>query len=465
MQFREMGRTMDNTTAMLVDYTLSFGADLAEPVRVSALNHIVDTVAVAIAGTTAESAQIAAQVAASTRSEPGATLIGSGTNFSPDMAAFANSIMVRTYDWNDGMQAKGGGHPSDMIPGLFAAAEIAHSSGAELIAATTLAYELLGGLGVAFDRKHFDQGFFMGAATALACGRLLGLTRDQLGNAASLALTLALPLGVHRWGELSMTKGASTAFAVRNGVFCAMLARDGFTSAPAAIEGYFGLWHITGEFTPRLPVCPGGPSVMEMAHQKPYPAESQVLGLLDLVPKIRAWTSVDQIESIELEMSERTVRHVADPPKYDPRTRETADHSLPYMLAVALVDGELTLHSYRPERYLDPALRPVMKKISAKGSDDLTIIREQVDGVTRAHPSRITIRTKQGTEMHEELRYHKGHFRDPMTRSDIDLKFDRACAGIIGPDQRDRIRNAWWGLADVPDAAAVIQLLAHLERP
>src|SRR6201999_3944515 len=103
------------------------------------------------------------------------------------------------------------------------------------------------------------------------------------------------------------------------------------------IEGFYGLAHITGEFTPRLPVMPGGPSVMEMAHQKPVPAESQVLGLLDNVPDIRAWAAEDEIESIDIEMSERATRHVADPPKYDPQTRETADHSLPYMLAVALV--------------------------------------------------------------------------------------------------------------------------------
>jgi 2-methylcitrate dehydratase len=462
----EEGPTLDRTTALLVDYALGFTErDLTDRVRTSALNHIVDTIAVGIAGTTADASRIAVELATQMTCADGATLIGGGSGFAPDHVAFANATMVRTFDWNDGMQAKGGGHPSDMIPGILAAGEIAHSTGAEVLAATTMAYEVLGSLGVCFDRKHFDQGFFMGAAVALAAGRLLGLDREALGNAVSLAITIAMPLAVHRWGELSMTKGASTAFAVRNGLFSAMLAGRGFTSAPEAIEGYFGLWTITGEFEPPLPVIPGGASVMEMSHQKPHPCESQVLGLIDLVPRIRAWTPVDEIESIELEMSERTMRHVADPPKYDPQTRETADHSLPYMLSVALVDGELTLDSYRPERYLDPALRPVMRKITVRPADDLTELREQVDGVTRMHPNRITIRTRSGAEMHEELRYHKGHFRDPMTQADIDVKFDKACAGIVSEPQRETIRKAWWGLPDAEDVAPLMHLLARFEPP
>ena len=110
--------------------------------------------------------------------------------------------MVRTYDWNDGMQAKGGGHPSDMIPGLLATAEVCGASGPDVLRAVALAYELLGGLGIVVERGVWDQGLFMGGATALACGRLLGLDRERLGQAASLAFTTAMPLSVHRWGEL-----------------------------------------------------------------------------------------------------------------------------------------------------------------------------------------------------------------------------------------------------------------------
>jgi 2-methylcitrate dehydratase len=455
---------VDKTTEQIVDYALGYSvADLAEPVMTSALNHVVDAIAVAIAGTTAEPARVAARLAATTRATPGATLIGYGGGIAPDLAAFANAVMVRTYDWNDGMQAKGGGHPSDMIPAVMAAGEIAHASGLEFLVATTLAYELLGGLGVSIDRANFDQGLFIGVASAVAAGRLLGLDRDQLGETVSLAITTALPLGVHRWGALSMMKGASTAFSVRNGLFCAMLARDGFTSAPAPIEGYYGLWDAIGKFEPRLPVMPGGPSVMEMAHQKPIPAESQVLGLLDLVPEIRAWAPVEEIESIDITLSERALRHVADPPKYDPQTRETADHSLPYMLAVALVDGDISLDSYLPERFLDPALRPIMARIRVSASDEFSEIRKDFVGVTRAHPVRAVFHTRDGRVRTEEIRYHKGHLKDPMTQSDVDIKFDKACRGVVDGDQKERIRKAWWSVDTAPDIAEPISLLAHFD--
>ncbi|HEX3650975.1 MAG TPA: MmgE/PrpD family protein [Pseudonocardiaceae bacterium] len=455
---------MDSTTERIVEYALSYSRDdLTEAVTTATVNHLVDTVAVAIAGTTAQPAQAAVRLARAGAVTGGATVIGAGIATAPDLAAFANSVMVRTYDWNDGMQAKGGGHPSDMIPGLFAVAETVHSSGLDLMIATALAYELLGGLGSVIERGPWDQGLFMGGATALAAGRLLGLDKQRLGEAASLAYTTAMPLSVHRWGALSMMKGASTAFSVRNGVFCALLAREGLTSAPEAIEGCYGLAHITGEIVPKLPVLPGGPSVIEMAHQKPLPAESQVLGLLDVVPRIRAWADVADIESIDVEVSERAARHVADPPKYDPRTRETADHSLPYLLAVALVDGEITLDSYRPERFLDPALRPVMNKIRVRPNEEFTRIRTEFDGVTRAHPVRVTFRTTDGRERTDEVRFHKGHFRDPMTRADLDHKFDLATAGLVPDARRDEIRAAWWDIGSAPDAAAPIGMLATLD--
>src|SRR5262249_1810118 len=157
--------------------------------------------------------------------------------------------------------------------------------------------------------------------------------------------------------------------------------------------------------------------------------------ILGLVPRIREWAPVSDIESIDIELPERLVIHLADEPKYDPKTRETADHSLPYMLAVALVDGEITLDSYTPERIADPALRPLMRKIHVTGSADFTQARlTQNVGVARPTPARIKIRTTGGLEFHEELMAHKGHMTNPMTRDDINAKFDTICRGIVGAE-------------------------------
>jgi 2-methylcitrate dehydratase len=457
---------VDRTTKLIVDYAREVAAgELSDAVRTAALHHLVDTVAVAIAGAETEQAGIAARVAATACPADGATVIGHGVTSTPELAAFANAVMVRTYDWNDGMQAKGGGHPSDMTSGVLAIGEVCRASGADVLRAVTLAYELLGGLGaeITIGDLGYDQGLFMAPATALACGVLLGLDEEQLANAASLALVPNVPLGVSRWGALSMMKGCATAFGVRSGVFAALLAREGMTGSAEPFEGIYGLHHLTGAFEPRLPVLPGGPAVVEMAHQKPVPAETQVLALLELVPQIRAFAPVEDIEVISVGLPDHAYEHIADPPKYDPKTRETADHSLPYMLAVALVAGTITLDSYRPERFLDPALRPVMARIECHADDDLTAMRSDLQyGVTRPAPARIVVRRKDGQEYRNEVLYYRGHWRNPLSRDDIERKFASITARCLSDEEGDRIRAAWWEVSDAPDIAPLMGLLRVL---
>src|SRR5262249_1260282 len=151
-------------------------------------------------------------------------------------------------------------------------------------------------------------------------GKLWGLSAEQLANAASLAIVPNVPMSVSRWGELSMMKGCATSFATRNGVFSAMLAREGFTSAPEPFAGIYGLHHITREFRAFLPVNPSR-RMIEMGSLKPLPAEGNAQGVLSVVPRIREWTSVEDIELIEVEMAEHLIVHIGDEPKYDPKTR------------------------------------------------------------------------------------------------------------------------------------------------
>jgi 2-methylcitrate dehydratase len=248
---------------------------------------------------------------------------------------------------------------------------------------------------------------------------------------------------------------------VRHGVFAALLAKAGLTSASEPFEGRYGLFHFTGPFEPRLPVMPGGPSVVEMAHQKPVPAETQVLALLELVPEIRGFASIDEIESIIVDVPDHAAEHIADPPKYDPRTRETADHSLPYMLAVALIDGSLTLDSYSPERFLDPALRPIMNRIKVRADDELSEVRRsQIHGVTRPAPARIVIKTFSGREMKNEVAFYKGHYLNPMTRKDIDLKLSVISQGLLPQEQTEAIRTAWWTVPESNDIREAMSTLS-----
>ncbi|MBI3045203.1 MAG: MmgE/PrpD family protein [Betaproteobacteria bacterium] len=456
---------MDTTTERLVGYTTSFcESHLTESARAKTTDLLVDSMACAVVGAGSEPAAIVARIAKSVQASPSATVFGFGIRTSPDLAALANSMMVRTYDYNDAYF----GHPSDMIPGVLAAGEIAHASGLQVMTAVALAYEIYG----AFERScqrvkaGFDQGTFMNIGVALAAGKLWKLTPAQLSDAASLALVPNLPLGVSRWGELSMMKGCATAFSVRNGLFAAMLAKEGFTSAPEPFEGIYGLHHVTGAFDLRLPLEKDW-RVVEMAYIKPIPAENNTIGLTELAPRIREWSPIEEIASIDIEMAGGYEVHLGDEPKYDPRTRETADHSFPYILARALVDGGITLDSYTPERIADPSIRPLMRKIRVHGSDELRRIMSASRG-PEAKPAKIRVRTTTGREFAEEIMGHSGHPDRPqsMRRDAINAKLDLCAQAVrMHPERREKIREAWWNIVKAADIGAPIGTMAAFLSP
>jgi 2-methylcitrate dehydratase len=204
----------------------------------------------------------------------------------------------------------------------------------------------------------------------------------------------------------------------------------------------------------RLPLDPAK-RVVEMAYIKPIPAENNTIGVIELAPKITAWTSVDEIESIDIEVATGLDVHLADEPKYDPRTRETADHSLPYMLARALVDGGITPDSYTPDRIADPSIRPLMRKIRVHANDEMKrVMKASKVHEPEAKPARITVRTRTGQVLTEEVMGHSGHPDQPAgTRRDvINAKLDICAKAVqMGIGQREHIRDTWWKVAEASD--------------
>lgn len=452
---------MDQTLERLVSYTQAFSAaDLTAATRSKTADLLFDTIACAVAGSDTEPAQIAARLAKMVQSETSATVFGFGMKTSPELAALANTMMVRTYDYNDCYTT----HPSDMTAGILAAGEIAHSSGAEVLSAIALAYELGNSIGVwggSASGAGFDAPFF-GLSVALATGKLWGFNQDQLANAASLALVPSLCLGAVRWGELSMMKGCATAFSTRAGVFAAMLAKEGFTGPPEPFEGIRGMFHITGPLETRLPLFPEGRSVVELTGMKPLPAENNTIGTLELILQNRDWITANEIESIDLDVSEGLEVHVADEPKYDPHTRETADHSFPYMIARVLVDGQYNFDTYRPERIEDLALRPLMRKIHVHGTKEMSDINRTRTTEPRLLPIKVKVRTKSGRQLEQLLTDHSGWATRPEVSRDVYNKKLDLCSRGIEPEQRERIREAWWNVANVADIGEPISTLVGL---
>jgi 2-methylcitrate dehydratase len=446
--------TMDETSRRIVQHVHSFSAaDLTGTLENAFANTMIDTIASLVSGFESEPARICARLARANQSELKSTVLGYGIVTTPELAAYANSSMIRHTDFND--------HYSDMIGAILAVGEAAHASGTEVMLATILAYQVYQALSRAGgNTSGFDSGIYYGPAAAVAAGKLLGLSEDQLANALSLAVTMYIPLRVCRSGTLSMQKGCSTADAARTAVFAALAAREGMTAPAEPFEGRDGLWDkITGPYRQLEFRSPDPADIALNSIIKRYPAEAYTLAAHQtIIPEIRAWTSIDDIAAIHVELNFVGWLEIADPPKWDPKNRETADHSLPYEIARALIDGEIWIDSFEPEKLAEPAVRTLMDKITASVNPDY-----------RYHGQmRITVRTKSGAELVREIGNGNTGISlgTAVTQDEIVAKFNRVFAFMnVSDRQRERALAQWSNLRAVDDIAEPIRNLAEFGRP
>lgn len=455
---------MDRTTDVIASYVADLSADRLSPAAVEAtVARLVDSVGCAIAAIDSEPARIARRLASRVRGSDGATAIGLPVPTTPELAAFANSIMVRYLDCNDmAFTLRGaGGHPSDLIPAALAVGEAVGASGADVVRAVALGYEVNGALAGAvwLRERGWDQGLNVVAAAAMMAGALLGLTHDQLGHAVALAVTPNVPVRQTRVGHLSMWKGCATAGAVRNGIFAAMLAREGMTGPPNAYEGSSGIWEqVTGPFELRLPVHPDA-MVIEGVATKPRPAEYNAQGPIDLILDLRRSVAIEDVAAIDVDTYHLTYHEIgSDPAKWSPTSRETADHSLPYLLAVALLDGRIDVESCSPARIADPVIKPLMDRIT---------IRERADFTARFPaelPNEIRITLTDGTVVTRAGAFPLGHPRNPLSPSDLDRKFEELIATRPDADRAAalQVRSGLWSLWEAPDLTPVMSPLGRL---
>lgn len=414
---------------------------------------LVDTFASALGAYDEPVSVMARSVARKCRSDSEARVWGSNIVTAPELAAFANGVMTRSLDVSDTYLGRSRGHPSDMISGLVAVAEIMRADGKSLITAIALAYDVYCSFCKAVDinAKGWDQPIYSVLGCALGAAKLMRLTADETGHALSLALTPNMALAQARRGSLSGWKGCAGANASRNAVFAAMLAQEGFTGPTAVFEGSGGLWEAIGRFDWPLPEEP----MIGETHTKSLPVcyhgQSAVLAALDLRDRV----NVRQIEEIRVDGYGTAIFMMGgDASRWAPATRETADHSLPYCVAVALLDGEVTRASFEDARLRDPAIAELMRKV--KVAEDPALSAMYPEGA----PGRVTIRMRSGEVHVAEIQYPRGHKNSPMTDGEIERKFRDMCAGRLDAERCDKALAALWRLESADDAGGFTALLA-----
>ena len=449
---------MDNTTQSLANYVTGLQYDQLSASAVhETKKRLVDAIACAIGGYTSEPAQIARRVAANNSGTPPARLFGTGKQTSMEMAAFANAVMVRYLDFNDTYIAKGSGHPSDMTAAIIAVAEAHRCSGKGTLLAIAIAYEVYAALAdqIALRDRGWDQGVFAVLGTAAGVSKLLKLTTAQTGDALAIAVTANIPTRQTRSGELAMWKGVATAAAVRSGVSAALLAQAGMTGPTAAFEGKDGVWEkVTGKF--QLGAMGGStvPFGIERTNLKFFPSEYHSQAPLWIALELRKKVAVAEIDAINVQTYFTAWSEIgSEPAKWTPKTRETADHSLPYLLALGFTDGRITVDSFSQQRINDPVLRDLMQRIKITENKSFT------QQFPHKLMTEIEVVTRDGKRLLESAQYSKGHAKNPMSDADVNAKFSILCESVMGHAQRDALLNALWNIDQAADLNGVLDLL------
>lgn len=448
---------MDATTEYLSECACRLYYEDLTPEAVHQVKRtLVDTLGCGMGAFDDEPPLIARRLASRFTGDPSARILGTRAEASVDWAAFANTVLIRYLDCNDTYAARGTGHPSDMIPAPLALARACRANGRDTITAIVVAYEVFCRLVDRVPLNGWDQGIFAVIGAACGAGKLLGLDRTAMGHAISMAITPSVPLGVTRIGELAMWKGCATGASIRAGVFAALLASEGMEGPGQPFEGRDGLWQHMGMEAPSWGHFSGWEDPFRIMGTtfKAYPAVVHTQGPIGLALELRGQFTLDEIEAIQVSSYADAVRRTgAEAEKWDPKTRETADHSMPYLVAAALQDGAITPATFTRSRIQDPSLRPLMQKIIVLDDPHLSH-RYPAESC-----SRIEVTLRGGKKLQAETSHPKGNHRNPLSDGEVEAKFRSLTAASLDSSQQDAVLGQVWSLDQAEDLEALLDAL------
>ena len=358
-----------------------------------------------------------------------AKIIGMGTS-SPDFSAFLNSLFIRYMDFNDTYLSLEPLHPSDMFGPLISISSIFNKTGKDLITAAAVGYEIGTRLcdSTSLRAKGYDHVNFTEIAMAAALSKLLDFNENQIINAISIALVPHIALRQPRVGELTMWKAGAAANSARNSVFGALATLYGFTAPSEPFSGKMGFKNIVApdmDFSKLEGTRVDG---IMRTHVKKFPVEYHAMAAVEASMKLVNDLDMNNIDSIEVYTYEAAVSILADKEKWHPGNKETADHSLPFIIASTLVNKDFWINNYNDIR--NRQITELMNKIH------VTELKEY----TAQYPEKLPIRLEakcKGKTFESNIEIPKGHYRNPMTDREIESKFVRL-TGIT-----DTLEDMW----------------------
>ncbi|MCH7703463.1 MAG: MmgE/PrpD family protein [Planctomycetes bacterium] len=453
---------MSTITLQLSEWAsrLEFG-DLDAQTVEAAKRFLYDSIGCALGGYRQEDTRMLLAHLREMGGEPQCTLIGSPTKSSVVSAALYNALAIRAMDYNDIYWKADPCHPSDIIPAATSIAEWKRLSGRELIVGIVLGHEMEMRYCEAAEPGIRERGWHHATLTAfvspMVAARMLRLDPEQMQHAIGISASHSCTLGAVTAGKLTKMKNTVDPMATQAGVQAALLAKEGFSGPEHVVDGKEGLVHCfgpewnLGKLTDglgerfKINECGMKAFPIEALSHSPLTATLQIVHQHDIQP--------DDVVEIKVETIARAADILSDPAKYRPTSKETADHSLPYCLAVAVADRQVTPQQFLQERITDPKLFPLMDAVKAVGNDDFEALFPEFQ------PSRVTITTKSGESHSARVDVPKGDYRDPMSMEEIRVKFEALAEGAFTQSECDRIGETIDRLDDLADVGELMSLL------
>jgi len=424
---------------------------------------VIDTLGALMGGFSGEPCRAARDLAARMPQAAGSSVIGTRIVTSPDMAAFVNATTARYVEMNDVYHWPGssGGHPSDVLTPVLGVAEHVHATGTQLLNSVVLAYEVYLRMSDAIRTPGFDCANFCCMGAALGAGKLLGLSEEQLAECLSMAVGPNNALNQARTGHLTMWKAVAAGQSGRAGVFAALLAQVGLRGPNAPFEGKAGWCNQVAKRSFSLETFGGGGTPFKICDTLIKPRASCATTISSILAAEKAAAKlprIDAIEKVSVEVYEAAkVGMGTGEHHWNPDSRETADHSIPYVVAASLIDKRHTPASFNDTRLWDPQLRTLLPKIEVVTNDAFTAAYARVPV---EHQTRVTIVLSGGERLVGEAGGDKGDLSQLKTDAEIVDKFRTLAESTLGVKRVDAVLDALWHVETMTDVAQIPRLLA-----
>jgi 2-methylcitrate dehydratase len=459
---KEAVTTKETITAKMSRWAASLDyKQLSQDAVYQAKRFLLDSVGCALGGYQQHDVKIALEVFDEIAGKGPATVIGTGKRIDPVSASLANALMIRCMDYNDIYWKQDPSHPSDIFPAAFACCERAKSNGKELIVGLVLGHEFE----MRFCEAAFpgirERGWHHATLTAFVspfvAGRALHLPWEQIQHAVGISASRHATLGAVTAGKLTMMKNTVDPMATQSGVLAALMAEKGYTGPEHVIDGKEGLTHVFGpEWKLNILTDGLGDSWrITQCGMKAFPTEAlthtPISAVLDIVKSNDL--NPDQVTKIQIRSLARAVDILSDPSKYDPRSKETADHSLPYVIAAALAERQVTPVQFTMEKIMDPTIRAQLQKVEVVADPEIEKVFPALQRVI------VNITTTDGRTFTKQLDYPKGDPRNPLTDQEVEEKFAALAEGVLSERAQKKLKDAIWNLEKMGSVSKLMTLI------